>query len=851
MKLVHFELKKIFKQRKFFWLAIIIFIYVCVIFIQNYIQQDTLAERAREEVLSFEGEINSIQSELQRESISNPSNNLVSKQLEYSKEMKAAIFNWKTSIHNEKWDETPTYRAEFFSNLTEFVESGGEFEFVSALEINKQYDLNLWLLEYGLAFEDENYPISPHLLLKENTSVLLGLAGIIIIILLFGNILTKEYESNTILTIKTQNIAKWKIIFSKYIAINIVTVVFIIIVVIVSIILPLIFGAKLEGLYPQLLVSDETYIIISTIYYILRVILLFISANAIIVSVLFLLSIIFKRTFIAIMTTGFILCIGYINTDMISILQTPLNPFYLLFFNDILLEIPKNKDWIILISAFFWSLSLLFLAIQISDKGKTEIFPIEKKPFSNGKTQRNPSLLWGNIKFELRKISRKGLLVQSLIILLIMIIIISYGFSKEASQKEANYLYTLNKEKDDLENIIIPHFEGVLTELKDNLRGDGESEEIKGSAGKDKIINEIEATIILEKEKLAKLKYAIDSYAKDIYKPMYDYQLFILQFSNGEFESGNVVGDSIRNQIGQFTMDVSIMEKEFLKERDIQPVFPGEYVLNTQLTWKQEQINYTKEEWIEENEKVDSSGLYSLLLYFKKYYYYTLIILLFLLGAGYSDELGKIKTLNFLLTQPNSIRKLYIVKIISASLVTIISMLVLLCIIIFTGTMFDRFGDWQYPILYYDSVKSTNSSGYEGYTPVGWSTGFHFISLGKYLVETILLFVSIMIFVIVLSIFLSIFLKNKFSVFSATILLLILGYNICVTYLSEISHLIPFTYFNTAKVANGELNLILDNSNITTATGCYILIFFTFIMTLFGYIFLTLKSRKKDYIFGE
>ncbi len=89
------------------------------------------------------------------------------------------------------------------------------------------------------------------------------------------------------------------------------------------------------------------------------------------------------------------------------------------------------------------------------------------------------------------------------------------------------------------------------------------------------------------------------------------------------------------------------------------------------------------------------------------------------------------------------------------------------------GTVFERFGDWQYPILNYDSIAEVEASDYDGHKVdiEDFTVGFHFMNLGRFLTESIVLLTFVAMFFIALSIFISLFLKREMSVLATTSLI--------------------------------------------------------------------------------
>ncbi|MFT0138611.1 hypothetical protein ACEK07_18200, partial [Alcanivoracaceae bacterium MT1] len=249
-----------------------------------------------------------------------------------------------------------------------------------------------------------------------------------------------------------------------------------------------------------------------------------------------------------------------------------------------------------------------------------------------------------------------------------------------------------------------------------------------------------------------------------------------------------------------------------------------------------------KKAWEKANELVDDSGLFSLHIIITKYVYFLPVILfLFLLGGGLAAERGKKATIRFLLTQPLMESKLFLGKTIHAVTVAMLSSLGIYTLMLLIGAIFNRFGDWNYPILHYDTWSLANSSEYSGNVSGGY--GFHFIPLGEYVIKSIILLLMITLFCLVFTNFIAVFLKNILSVFSTSALIITVGYVMSNQYLTDKAHLSPFIYLNIPKVINGEMATLVDNANINVISGSLILLVSSLILTFIGYNILKWKNK--------
>lgn len=348
--------------------------------------------------------------------------------------------------------------------------------------------------------------------------------------------------------------------------------------------------------------------------------------------------------------------------------------------------------------------------------------------------------------------------------------------------------------------------------------------------------DDYEKALAFVQEKQAKNKAAISAYEKGDWTPLYEYQLFENQFANEELDTGIFRSEDLKKDIGKMAIVASMEEKKWLLKHHVQPVFSGEFIVTIFHYWDEAHAFYQKE-WEEANRKVDSSGLFSLYLYFNQYFYFVPMILFFLLlGGGLATDTGKKSTLRFLMSQPLSLRHIFHGKVLSSFIVVLLSSTVIFASVLLIGTIFDRFGDWYYPILVYDSQSLANSANYNGTYVQGM--GFHFTPLGHYLVKCIVLFLIVLLFLIILSTFCSLFIKNQLGVFMIVILLSASGYVLSIEALSEVAHLSPFTYFNIVKIINGEVSTVHNNPHINFMTGSIVLFISSFVVMTIGHVVL-------------
>ncbi|WP_078598518.1 ABC transporter permease subunit [Evansella clarkii] len=824
MNIFKFEIKKILRQKKLIWLILSVLIWVGWLYWGNSIDNEQKAERAREHVDSLHEETNHVQANLRE--IEN-ADEVHSLQEQNIRDMQSALVEWKTAIYYEEWDEIPLHEGEFLNNLQEYQNNGGEFMILQDSEKEIALKKNEWLVKHNLAYEDEAAPVSPHLILIDSSTALLSFLGILILSLLFGDTLAREKEQRTWLLLRSQPIAYWKIVSSKYISVLLLIGIYIGSVWLIGVGVPLLLGPhSLELQYPYILIVNETIHILSISDYFIRLSVVFFCASAFTFAIIFLVSKFVRDSFYALLLVGFIISLGYLLTEMNTFFQSVYNPFNYFRTADTAGDLIHNEGmWFYLLVALAWYALLISLNLLIPNK-QNPFTSVEKKPFNEITSK---YILWKMVNFEWRKIKRRGLFKQCML-LLVVFIVIGYTYqTKLAEDNESGYINLLEERAHVLENEYIPFTEEYLSsmeEMVEEMPADMQDEY------RDTMISGEEKTLEFYNNRLQNINRALSAYKKEAWGPFIEYQLFENRYVNNEFDTHII--DLTLELLGQFTVDVSIAEKEWLIDNDIKPVFSGEFRptiyhnFGNQIT--------EKNQWLEENKKVDNSGLYILYSYFDNYAYaIPFILFLFLFGGGLADEHGKRKTLHYLKTQPVKVKDIVFGKYLTSTMVSIMSSLSLFIIVIITGGVFNRIGDWKYPILKYDPPSMVNNVNYTGMEPES-GRGFHFINLGEYLIASVVIYTLLIVFFLGLCLLLSLFFKKKLNVFSIAIFIAAAGYILSLHWFGDVSHLSPFTYLNIPKILNGELPTALDNPNFHLYSGIIPLLGWSLLLLIIGYV---------------
>ena len=837
MGLLKFEMKKMWHQKKLVWMLLVVLLGVGGVLYQNYSEREFMKERAWETIQPYSEEVDARYHFYKEREYKDELDEAMRKQQEHIVELGTIFFRWKGAIHNGNWSEIPAIEQDFLKSVALFEEAEGGFGSLYGLEREKFIQKNDWLLEHELPYVDEEYPLSPALVLMKSSNILLSVGGTLLLVFFFGNVVTSEKEQQTWLTLRTQPIAKWKRILAKYAGVLIVISVFLLMVLSVGLLIPYVFGEQAWNFtYPQLIQSGEAFTFISTLSYLVRIILLFFCTGAMIFSFIMLLSTQFRSSFAVLVLMGFVGAVGFSATLLNEGMQTFWNPFHLLSVTTIVLETVDGSFWFYPIAAICWSMLLLVVAIVIPE-GERGLFGASdlKKPFDKGET-RHIQKVWNSALFEWRKLMRHGQLRQSVIVLGLFIVIGFFLLGQISQKKEAEYIRALDEKITLYRDLGVPEAEDMVASSKEKLKeSEATGDKFSILSSKDGVKREEELlnfiqTVLLNDEMGKR------SYEQEDWKSFYQYQLF-----NNMVTSGELIPEIMYWELGSYSyvmLEASKAEKEWLMKHNVQPIISGDEIPTIYESWPDKEM---KKSHVEQNRKVENSGLFSLYLYLDNYVYFIpILLLLFVFGAGFAGEKGKRPTIQTLQTQPVSMRSVFFGKVTTAVLVGISGLVGIFAFVLLVGTLFNRFGDWYYPIFHYNSKKVVEAEGYTGMR--AFEGGFDFMPLGEYVLSGVALSVCIYLFLIALVHLLGIFIPRAFVVYSLVGLICGFGYFLSEK-LDDFAQLSPFTYLDIGRIVNGEVATVLNNPGVTVLNGCFVLVGVSVLLVGVGYGVLRLRSR--------
>lgn len=285
-----------------------------------------------------------------------------------------------------------------------------------------------------------------------------------------------------------------------------------------------------------------------------------------------------------------------------------------------------------------------------------------------------------------------------------------------------------------------------------------------------------------------------------------------------------------------FTLETFVEMSKWMQDKDVTPLLPVDRYFSYVTLYDREVSSSSLEEaesimnYIKENSnKYSSASIHFLFRLFGLLFSFTgVIFFLFLFGDIVTKEgLGRQGPIHLLHTQPIGRYKVLTSKFITAVFVSLFILVTAVGFSIIVGSIFDRFGDWDYPVLIYGEDRT-----------------FTLMSMGVFLIKAAGMFMLILLFCYSILFLFSIMTKRVVVSIGLTLVTLFIGLKMSgVLQTSSVTHYIPFQYFSVFEVLTNELALNMANFNITFTNGMISLSISSFVLLVVTYVVYSLQTK--------
>lgn len=246
-------------------------------------------------------------------------------------------------------------------------------------------------------------------------------------------------------------------------------------------------------------------------------------------------------------------------------------------------------------------------------------------------------------------------------------------------------------------------------------------------------------------------------------------------------------------------------------------------------------------------ERVSDTFLFSLYYWIQRLLP-IIIMLCTILGviSTLSDEWDGTKAFNWLLTLPMNPKHIFKHKLIYNVFVFLAIFMILLIAHTLISWLVGGFGEFNYPVLVYDSHRLGNQPDYQGYYASVEKLYFHFIPLGIYLLQALVLFISGGIFIVSLITSLSTLFKRRLLAIGISVAVILIGYFISLAMIDEsFSTYLPFLFLNIRDTLDGWWNHLANTTSYHVGIGVAVLLSWSLLINLLGYGTWCLRLRKR------
>ncbi|MDY0408994.1 ABC transporter permease [Paracerasibacillus soli] len=198
------------------------------------------------------------------------------------------------AVATDNWKTTLTVENRLFIAIRKYKATGEDYP-ISEDDISYRLAMNHTLLDLGIRPEPENYSTAFPNYFKQVVDLFLNYGGFLIVLLVIGEIITREFENKSINLLFTLPLSRAKIIWSKYLSALIISIFTFSFIIAVGLMIGKLFGQEGTFAYPVLVEKEGHFYYLSTIHYIYFVVLLFTIMLLFVIALYIFYSFIFKH----------------------------------------------------------------------------------------------------------------------------------------------------------------------------------------------------------------------------------------------------------------------------------------------------------------------------------------------------------------------------------------------------------------------------------------------------------------------------------------------------------------------------------------------------------------------------
>lgn len=214
MRLLLFEFKKMLRTRLFLFLLAGTLLLIGTLFIRNVMQQDVVRAEKIEWFSGYMQEVTT-QNRTDRQMLQETPDEELEQKLDIGVALQNQLNGLILSIENGAWEDELQQEIDVYRTAIDYKEVRGNYSFSNG-DMEETIRLNKQLLLLGLPKEDISRSVQPPLFMKQIVLLVLNPFGLIVLLVLLGTAITREFEDRNMQMAYTFPIPKWKHVFVKF-----------------------------------------------------------------------------------------------------------------------------------------------------------------------------------------------------------------------------------------------------------------------------------------------------------------------------------------------------------------------------------------------------------------------------------------------------------------------------------------------------------------------------------------------------------------------------------------------------------------------------------------------------------
>lgn len=261
MKLLLFEFKKMIRTKTVLYLFLFTALFIGSVFLKNVIQQDTIIPKKVTYFSEFLSEVNSQNSGDRRwlEEFPDPeSDPEIEARLEIGESLYGLLSELIQAIETDEAAEELQLENDVYQMAMTYKEMEGSFS-LGQTQMDETILINEELQRLGLKKEDFDLSIEGAIFLKKVMNLVITPIGFLIVLLILGTFITREFEDHNTQLIFTLPIPKWKYVMTKFSSFFIIFIFWLTVVISLAYLIPAIFSKADKNVftYPLLTKADQ------------------------------------------------------------------------------------------------------------------------------------------------------------------------------------------------------------------------------------------------------------------------------------------------------------------------------------------------------------------------------------------------------------------------------------------------------------------------------------------------------------------------------------------------------------------------------------------------------------------